>query len=120
VVWGPGYHPTRVRFLSALFPPVRRRPAPQAKVVQAPAVVATVQGESTVLLDSERGRYHMLNAAGGRVWALLAEARTRDGIVQALREDYEIPAGLRAEQVDRDVENLLERLWSQGLLEEVT
>jgi hypothetical protein len=116
VGWDARGHPTRVRFLSALFPPVRRQPAPQARVVQAPAVVATVQGDSTVLLDSERGRYHMLNTAGGRVWALLAEARTRDAIVQALREEYEAVPGA---QIDADVGALLERLWSQGLLEEV-
>ena len=86
-------------------------------MVQAPAVVATVQGESTVLLDAGRGRYHMLNAAGGRVWALLAEARTRDAIVRALREEHEtVPEA----QVNADVGALLERLWSQGLLEEVS
>lgn len=88
--------------------------------MQASDIAATTQGEATVLLDAERGRYHMLNAVGGRVWALLAHGTTRDAIVDALREEYAIPAETPDGQVDQDVGALLERLWLQRLVEEAS
>jgi hypothetical protein len=85
---------------------------------QAPHVVATTQGESTVLLDVHRGRYHTLNAVGGRVWELLASGTTHAAIVRVLRAEYVIEPEGAEDRVGRDVTQLLGQLRSAGLLVE--
>jgi hypothetical protein len=80
--------------------------------------VAATQGEATVLLDVERGRYHTLNAVGGRVWALLAAGTTVGDIVRTLHAEYALPLDTPADRVERDVMALLAQLRDAGLLDE--
>ena len=81
-------------------------------------MVAATQGESTVLLDVRRGRYHTLNSAGGRAWTLLATGTTYGAIVEMLRAEYVIEPAGADDRIGRDVAALLERLRSAGLLAE--
>jgi hypothetical protein len=109
----------RVRFLPAPHRSSSSIPGEFAgRLTQAPGVLAATRDEATVLLDAARGRYHTLNAVGGRVWALLASGTTREALVRALGAEYALPAGVTTEQIDRDVIALLTQLRAAGLLEE--
>jgi hypothetical protein len=108
-----------VRILPAQIRPTPRPPGRERRLTQAKDIVATAHGEATVLLDVERGRYHLLNAVGGSIWGLLATGMSREAIVRAIEAEYDIPAESAPGQVERDVDVLLKQLWAQGLLEEV-
>lgn len=44
-----------------------------SRFVRTPRVRATTEGEETVLLDVERGRYYALNEVGSRIWSMVCE-----------------------------------------------
>ncbi len=71
-----------------------------------------------MLLDIQRGRYHTLNAVGGRVWALLASGTTHAAIAATLRAEYALDPEDAEERIGRDVTAMLQQLHSAGLLAE--
>ena len=75
------------------------------------AVYREIDGEG-VVLDLASGVYFGLNEAGARIWALLAQGKSREDIVATLLEEYEVPP----EQLGKDVDDLLQRLVEKGLL----
>lgn len=76
-------------------------------------VIAKMVGSEMVLLDYDRGIYYGLDPVGARVWQLLAEGTTIDGIVEALAEEYDAArATLQA-----DLETLLRDLEAKELVE---
>ena len=78
-----------------------------------PGVVsAPVDGEITVL-EPVGGVYFGLTDVGARVWELLQEARSLDGLVSQLVEEYEID---RASCME-DLTPLLEELTRRNLIE---
>ncbi|HEY7876654.1 MAG TPA: PqqD family peptide modification chaperone, partial [Gemmatimonadaceae bacterium] len=61
-----------------------------ARLVPPCHVLAATQGEETVLLDVERGRYYALNEVGSRIWSLVCEGVPFAGIVERLRAEYDV------------------------------
>ncbi|HJU64929.1 MAG TPA: PqqD family protein [Gemmatimonadaceae bacterium] len=76
-------------------------------------VMATAAGDSTVLLDLERGRYYTLNAVAGRIWALLSQGVSPSELPPRLAEEYEVTP----ERARRDTESLIGQLLAASLLE---
>jgi len=70
-----------------------------------------LDGEA-VLLDLASGRYFGLNAVATRVWVQLHGGAAVDGVIAALREEFDGDP----DEIARDVDELLEELASRGLL----
>jgi hypothetical protein len=88
----------------------------QARLQQSHRVRATVQGDTTVLLDMQRERYYTLNEVGGLVWTLLAEGTTRTEIIGAIRRDYDVQSLRDGDSMEGDVDRLLTTLHAAGLI----
>ena len=63
-------------------------------------------------LDAQGGEYLAVRGSGAILWRLLAQSTTRDGLVQALVETYDIDATLAGD----DVNEFLATLSERGLL----
>jgi len=74
-----------------------------------------VDGE-VIAVDLRRSVYLSANDSGALLWRALAEGTTRDQLVQALRDAFE----LEAEQADADVDAFLVELAEHDLLDETT
>lgn len=85
-----------------------RRIVPAADVLS-----QTVVGES-VLLDLRSQKYFGLNQVGTRAWQLLQETSDVAAIQGRLLAEYAVAPG----QLERDLDDLLERLLRAGLVEE--
>ena len=84
------------------------------RLVPAPDVLSqTVVGES-VLLDLRSQKYFGLNEIGTRTWQLLQETADVGAIHARLLVEYQVAP----DQLERDLEELLERLLRAGLVEE--
>ena len=68
-------------------------------------------GES-VVLDLASGRYFGLNAVGTRVWQLIGQGETVDGLLRAVTSEYDADAST----IERDVLALLDDLEQRGLV----
>jgi hypothetical protein len=64
-----------------------------------PHVVSARAGDTTVLMDRERGTYHTLNEVSGRIWELLGDEGATSEIVERLLEEYDVSRS----QLERDV-----------------
>ena len=76
------------------------------------SVVASVQGERSVLLDYERGEYYGLNAVATSIWKLLREKRSFADIIDAVTSEYDVSA----EAARADVAALLSDLRKRGVI----
>jgi hypothetical protein len=77
----------------------------------ADVIFRELEAES-VLLDLASGHYFGLNAVGTRVWLLLENGATVDGVVDAIAAEFDAE---RAE-IARDVAELLTELAARGLV----
>jgi hypothetical protein len=91
---------------------LRRRARASSGLRPAAHVVAACQGDRTVLLDYRRARYYGLDEVGSRIWSLLAQGESLDGIVSRLGAEYDAPA----ERLREDTDRLVEQLRTLGLL----
>ena len=76
----------------------------------------TVSGridDELVMMDIRRGQYFSLNPVATRIWDLLAEPVTLDGLCGALQEEYDVDPG----QCRTDVLACLDELAALGLVE---
>ncbi|MGH7646508.1 MAG: PqqD family protein [Gemmatimonadaceae bacterium] len=71
-----------------------------------------VQGDQTVLLDVERGRYYTLNEVGGRIWSLVCAGTPFAEIVDRVCAEYDVPR----ERGEQDADTLLRELLGKSLL----
>lgn len=85
---------------------------PQGHFDRANGVVGTRQGDTTVLLDVNRGMYYTLNEVGGRIWELLGEGVAVPAIVERLQEEYDVAA----ETLVTDATGLIDRLLRVKLI----
>ena len=69
--------------------------------------------DETVLLDTGRGTALALNAAGGRLWDLLAEPARIDALARSLATDFEIEPARALSDTRAFAAEMLER----GLIE---
>ncbi len=79
--------------------------------LSADVIFRELDGEA-VLLDFASGRYFGLNAVGTRIWTLLASGASVDVAVAAVAAEFDAPA----DEVARDVDDLIAELLSRGLL----
>ena len=82
------------------------------RLVRTPHVRATTQGDETVLLDVERGRYFALNDVGSRIWALVCEGVPFGEIVDRVCTEYDVAR----ERGERDADLLIRQLLSASLV----
>ena len=83
------------------------------RVVVPRGVVARAVGGSTVLLNSLSGRYFTLDEIGTRSWSLLTTSASIRAAYDALMAEFTAEPG----QLAHDLESLVERLASLGLIE---
>jgi hypothetical protein len=91
-------------------------PSRRTAIRHAPHVVWTTHHGETVLLDTKREKYHVLNAVATSVWERLASDTTIDALVQGISEEYALPEGTDRKNVASDVERLLATLDADGLI----
>ncbi len=76
-----------------------------------PELIATEMDGEMVMMSMSRGEYFGLGGIGSRVWELLAEPRSFDGLVNAICAEYAVdPSTCRADLrifVNRLLENEL-------------
>jgi len=68
--------------------------------------------DEIVALDVQNGVYLAVHGSGATLWRLLAESATRDGLVEALVETYDIDPA----RAGSDVDEFLVTLNDRGLL----
>jgi hypothetical protein len=68
--------------------------------------------DEIVVLDECEARYLAVQGAGAAMWRLLSESTTRDGLVRALVQTYQIDEARAA----ADTDAFLGQLVEQGLL----
>jgi len=81
-------------------------------IVPADVLVQELQGES-VLLNVKSGRYFGLDEVGTRMWAVLTTAESLQAAGETLLAEYDVDA----ERMQRDLQNLVEKLVEHGLVE---
>jgi Coenzyme PQQ synthesis protein D (PqqD) len=70
-------------------------------------------GDELMMMSADSSAYLSLSGTGGRIWELLEEPRTLNGLCEALAAEYDVqPAEVRGE-----VEGFLERLQEQHAIE---
>jgi hypothetical protein len=69
-------------------------------------------GDEIVALDADAAEYLAVQGSGTLVWRLLAESTTRDGLIEALVENY----GIDSNRASTDVDEFLATLEHRGLL----
>jgi hypothetical protein len=65
---------------------------PASRVVVAPEHVACLMGAETVILNVAVGRYFGLGTIGTRIWQLLQEPTTVEGLRRAITAEYAVDA----------------------------
>lgn len=83
------------------------------RIVVPRRVVARAVGKSTVLLNSQTGRYFTLDEIGTRAWSLMTTSASIHAASDALLAEF----AAEPEQLARDLEALVEQLASLGLVE---
>jgi hypothetical protein len=71
-------------------------------------LVAHLEGEA-VLLDLTTKRYFRLNATSATIWRAVEEGKSRDEIVLALLESFEVDESIAAPAVDETLSDLEQR-----------
>ena len=74
-------------------------------------VFRELDGEA-VILNLDTGIYFGLNDVGTRVWSLLKEHRSLRRVLEAMREEYDIPP----EVLQTDLLRLVEQMQEKGLV----
>lgn len=69
--------------------------------------------EEGLLLDQEVARLHVLNPTAAFLWDLLAQPRTRDELLDALLDEFDVDP----ETARRDIREFLDHAVAAGLLE---
>jgi hypothetical protein len=70
-------------------------------------------GDEAAILNMKNSVYYGMNAVGASVWNLLQQPKRVRELRDAVMEEYEVDA----EQCERDLLELLEKMRSEGLIE---
>ena len=69
-------------------------------VVASKGIMSSTLGDEVMILDPRAGVYHGLDPVGARVWEMIQEPRTIEGLRDALLEEYEVkPARLEQDLI---------------------
>lgn len=74
-----------------------------------PSVICRELSGETVLLNLESGVYYGLDAVGTRIWQLLQQGKTIDGVCDVMLEEYDVTPDVLRDDVSRLVSELRER-----------
>jgi hypothetical protein len=79
---------------------------------RSPAVVWVTHYDETVVYNLERGTYETLNQVASTAWQRIVSdsGATLDTIIESVRAEYHLPAGVPADQLERDIAGLLVKL----------
>ena len=69
--------------------------------------------EQVIVADMRSGHYLGLADVGARVWDLVGEGATRDGIVEQIFAEYDVSIDV----VEQDVDGLLQELLARRLID---
>ena len=83
--------------------------APTEHFAVHPSVICRELAGETVLLNLESGVYYGLDAVGTRVWQLLQQGKTIDGVCEVMVEEYDVVIDVLRDDVSRLVSELRER-----------
>lgn len=92
----------------------RAAPAVEAPtlVTRSPSVVATAEGDTTLMMHLDHGRYFTLDAIGGEVWRRIETPCTFGALVDGLAADYDA----QRPEIARDVAGLLGTMAAAGVV----
>ncbi len=82
-------------------------------VVAVRAQVSTDLGGEVAILHLTSGVYYSLNEVGARVWDLIQESRSVGNVLDALLEEYDVPA----EDCERHLLAILADLQEEKLIQ---
>jgi Coenzyme PQQ synthesis protein D (PqqD) len=82
-------------------------------VIAAPEQVSCALGAESAILNMKNTVYYGLNPVGARVWNLVQQAKSVGEIRDALLDEYDVGA----QQCERDLLVLLEKMRDEGLIE---
>ena len=83
------------------------------KLKISPEVHSQEVGGETVLLDLNSESYFGLDEVGTRIWQLLQEKRDMGSIFETILGEYDV----EAEQLSKDLDELVQKLVEAGLVE---
>jgi hypothetical protein len=87
--------------------------SPGDRLIPSDSVVTRVVNGSTVLLNTDTGRYFTLDEVGGRAWTVLTSSPSIQDARDRLLDEYAVDPN----QLMRDLEILIASLREQGLVE---
>lgn len=70
-------------------------------------------GDEIVLLNVETGDYYGLNKMGSRIWTMVQEGQSIDGIHANLFDEYEVSS----QRLEQDIQEFLALLQSKSIIE---
>ena len=82
-------------------------------VVAAPEQISCDLGGEEVILDLNTGVYYGLNPVGSRIWSLIHEPTSAQGIVDVMVSEYEV----NPDECMKQVLGFLNELAERGLVE---
>ena len=83
------------------------------KLKISPEVHSQEVGGETVLLDLNSESYFGLDEVGTRIWQLLQESGDMESIFETILGEYDV----EAEQLSKDLDELVQKLVEAGLVE---
>ena len=85
---------------------------PSTPILRTPHAVSRFVGGETIVLDFASNRFFTLDEVGGRIWELIAERGTFEGILEGVVAEFDVEPGL----AKADLERLLSELATRGLV----
>lgn len=80
-----------------------------------PGILAADMDGETVMMDASTGKYYNLSEVGGRIWELTEKPITRDELIQALTDEYDVDRA----QCENDIKPFMEQMIQSGLILQV-
>jgi hypothetical protein len=81
----------------------------------APSIISEILDNEVVIIDLATGYYFNMTGSATNIWQCLIDGTTRERVCESLRVRFGAVPDLPAA-----VDTLLEQLWAEGLIQEVT
>ena len=72
--------------------------------------------DQLVMMDIDKGKYFSMNPVATRIWELLEEPRTMDGLCDILTEEYDVDP----DRCKQEVGELIDKMKELGLVNRVS
>lgn len=77
-----------------------------------PGILAADMDGETVMMDADTGKYYKLSEIGGRIWTLTKEPISREELIRALTDEYDVDR----DQCEEDIAPFMEQMIQNGLI----